>query len=78
MPEEPVQTALDRRWRIVLLEDDEASRQYFEASIREHPGLELQASFNRLRDAQAWLETHAADLLLTDLALPDGHGLELI
>ncbi|MCX7329844.1 MAG: response regulator transcription factor [Hyphomicrobiales bacterium] len=78
MPDEPVQTAPHERWRIVLLEDDEASRQYFEASIREHPGLALQASFSRLRDAQAWLETHAADLLLTDLALPDGHGLELI
>jgi|688.fasta_scaffold78986_2 DNA-binding NarL/FixJ family response regulator len=78
MPEELVQTASHERWRIVLLEDDEASRQYFEASIREHPGLELQASFNRLRDALAWLQTHAADLLLTDLALPDGHGLELI
>ncbi|MCX7211086.1 MAG: response regulator transcription factor, partial [Burkholderiales bacterium] len=78
MPEELVPTAPHERWRIVLLEDDEASRQYFEASIREHPGLELQASFNRLRDALAWLQTHAADLLLTDLALPDGHGLELI
>lgn len=78
MPEAPAPTAPPERWRIVLLEDDEASRQYFEASIRAHPGLELQASFNRLRDAQTWLETHPADLLLTDLALPDGHGLELI
>ncbi len=66
------------RWRIVLLEDDERMRQFFEASVRMHPALELQASFGRLREAQAWLEQHPADLLLTDLALPDGHGLELI
>lgn len=66
------------RWRIVLLEDDEVSRRYFETCIRAHETLELQASFGRLRDAVAWLESNPADLLLTDLALPDGHGLELI
>ncbi|MGM9426896.1 response regulator [Hydrogenophaga sp. MI9] len=68
----------DDQWRIVLLEDDERLRGFFEQSIRQHPALELCASFNRLRDAQAWLEEHPVDLLLTDLALPDGHGLELI
>lgn len=66
------------RWRIALLEDDERLRGFFEQSIRQHPALELCGTFNRLRAAQAWLEEHPADLLLTDLALPDGHGLELI
>lgn len=66
------------RWRIVLLEDDERLRGFFEQSIRQHPALALQASFGLLRQAQAWLEENPADLLLTDLALPDGHGLELI
>jgi DNA-binding NarL/FixJ family response regulator len=66
------------RWRIVLLEDDTASRLYFERCIRAHPALDLQASFSHLRDATDWLQAHPADLLLTDLALPDGHGLELI
>lgn len=66
------------RWRIVLLEDDERLRGFFEQSIRQHPALELCASFNRLREAQVWLEANPVDLLLTDLALPDGHGLELI
>ena len=67
-----------QRWRIVLLEDDTASRLYFERCIRAHPALDLQASFGLLRDATDWLQEHPADLLLTDLALPDGHGLELI
>ena len=66
------------RWRIVLLEDDDRMRSFFEQSIRQHPALDLQASFGLLRQAQAWLEENPADLLLTDLALPDGHGLELI
>lgn len=65
-------------WNIVLLEDDDGARRYFEESIRTNPDLCLAASFSHLRDAQAWLEQHPADLLLTDLALPDGHGLELI
>lgn len=71
-------TSSDDRWRIVLLEDDERLRGFFEQSIRQHPALALCGSFNRLREAQAWLEENPADLLLTDLALPDGHGLELI
>jgi DNA-binding NarL/FixJ family response regulator len=74
----PAFTAPGVRWRIVLLEDDDISRRFFERSISAHPALDLQASFSRLRDAQAWLEGHTADLLLTDLSLPDGHGLELI
>lgn len=65
-------------WRVVLLEDDERLRAYFECSIRDHAQLRLCASFSRLREAQSWLEAHPADILLTDLALPDGHGLELI
>jgi DNA-binding NarL/FixJ family response regulator len=73
----PPQTPTER-WRIVLLEDDERLRGFFEQSIRQHPALDLQASFGLMRQAQAWLEDNPADLLLTDLALPDGHGLELI
>lgn len=61
-----------------MLEDDVRMRDFFERSIAQHPELRLGASFGRLREAQAWLEAHPADLLLTDLALPDGHGLELI
>ncbi len=63
---------------MVLLEDDAASRAYFERSIKKHAALDLQATWGRLRDAVAWLQDNPADLLLTDLALPDGHGLELI
>jgi DNA-binding NarL/FixJ family response regulator len=74
----PPPASATERWRIVLLEDDERARRFFEDSIRQHPALELLASFGLMRQAQAWLESHPADLLLTDLALPDGHGLELI
>ena len=65
-------------WRVVLLEDDRDARLFFEDSIRAHPMLSLAASFETLHAAQDWFRCHSADVLLTDLALPDGSGLQLI
>jgi CheY-like chemotaxis protein len=65
-------------WRVVLLEDDRDARLFFEDSIRAHPLLSLTASFETLHAAQDWFRCHSADVLLTDLALPDGSGLQLI
>jgi DNA-binding NarL/FixJ family response regulator len=65
-------------WRVVLLEDDKDTRVYFENCIATHPRLSLAASFESLVAAQTWFSNHQADVLLTDLALPDGHGLALI
>lgn len=66
------------RWRVVLLEDDADMRRYFEYCVRNDPALELAASFGLLTPARAWFDQHRADVLLTDLALPDGHGLDLL
>jgi DNA-binding NarL/FixJ family response regulator len=68
----------DSPWSVALLEDDPPTRQFLEAGISQHPGLRLAASFALLNDARAWLQTHAVDVLLTDLGLPDGHALTLI
>jgi len=64
--------------RVVVLEDDADTRAFFEGCVGAHPALELAASFGLLAPARAWFVQHQADVLLTDLALPDGHGLELI
>ncbi|RCW68211.1 response regulator [Pseudorhodoferax soli] len=66
------------RWRVVLLEDDADMRRYFEDCVRAEPTLLLAASFGLLAPARAWFAQHQADVLLTDLALPDGHGLDLL
>ncbi len=66
------------RWRVVLVEDDAEMRRYFQECIAHHPALELCASFGLLEPARQWLDDHPADVLLTDLALPDGHGLALL
>ena len=65
-------------WRVVLLEDDTDTRTFFEACVVAHPRLMLAASFATLAAARAWFEANTADVLLTDLSLPDGHRLALI
>ena len=75
----PMQRNLsDHTWRVVLLEDDAPTRSFFEQCVVAHPQLSLAASFGTLRAAQQWFAANNADVLLTDLALPDGHGLTLI
>lgn len=66
------------RWRVALLEDDAVTRRYFESCVAAHAQLELTASFGTLAAALEWFADNTADVLLTDLALPDGHGLSLI
>jgi len=66
------------RWRAVLLEDDAEMRGFFESCVNAHPALELVASFGLLAPARAWFSLHQADVLLADLALPDGHTLALL
>ena len=66
------------RWRVALIEDDAQMRGYFETCVSSHPNLELTASFGMLEPARRWLDDNPVDVLLTDLALPDGHGLALL
>jgi DNA-binding NarL/FixJ family response regulator len=66
------------RWRVAVLEDDTDTRKFFEACIAMHPLLGLAASFATLASARAWFEDNTVDVFLTDLSLPDGHGLTLI
>lgn len=65
-------------WRVVLLEDHPGTRDYFESSIRQRVELDLVASFDKLALAMQWFDTNQADILLTDLQLPDGNGLSLL
>lgn len=67
------------RWRVVLLEDDADIRRFFADCVRAHPDLSLAGEFGLLADAQAWFrDAGQADILLTDLALPDGNALSLL
>lgn len=64
--------------RVMLVEDDERMSAMLAAAVGSDVRLNLVARFNRFRPALAWLDQHAPDVLLVDLGLPDGSGLELI
>jgi DNA-binding NarL/FixJ family response regulator len=64
--------------RVVIVEDDARAREWMERGVRDAPALSLAASFAALTPAIAWFAADDADVLLTDLGLPDGHALPLI
>lgn len=67
-------------WQVLIVEDDPQMRDFFAASVARCASLALAASLGTVAEARAWLDdpAHAADVLLTDLGLPDGSGLDVI
>lgn len=68
----------DRRIRVVLAEDDEPVRQRLAQMIEGWPRMELAAVCETLAETLVTIETQPIDLLITDLKLPDGNGIEAI
>jgi DNA-binding NarL/FixJ family response regulator len=64
--------------RVLIVEDDPQTREFFEQSLIANDALCLAGSVGTVQDALAWLHEHPLDVLLTDLGLPDGSGLEVI
>jgi DNA-binding NarL/FixJ family response regulator len=67
-------------WRVLIVEDDAPMRAFFAASVQRSDQLSLVASVGTVAEARAWLDdpAHGVDVLLTDLGLPDGSGLDVI
>jgi DNA-binding NarL/FixJ family response regulator len=64
--------------RILLIEDDAPVRERLATIIRGWPGGQLIAACGGLADATAIINDNPIDLLITDLNLPDGHGVQAI
>lgn len=64
--------------RVVVIEDDAFLRETLCTAIAAQPGMRVAASFGTVGPAIEWLAGHAPDVLLTDLGLPDGSGIDVI
>ena len=63
---------------VLIVEDDAVTRKTLCLAIEAEPALKLLAAFDSVKPALAWLDTETADVLMTDLGLPDGSGIEII
>jgi DNA-binding NarL/FixJ family response regulator len=67
-------------WRVLIVEDDPTTREFFAQSVRGCAQLQLLGQVASVAEAVAWLDNpqNLPDVLLTDLGLPDGSGLQVI
>lgn len=64
---------------VLIVEDQPATRERLARIVAETPGLELAAALDCFRVARDWLTSEASPVvMLVDLGLPDGDGLDLI
>jgi len=63
---------------ILLVEDNKPTRQHLTRAINNHPQLKVAQACSCLQEGLQALSQQAPDVLVTDLGLPDGSGIELI
>jgi DNA-binding NarL/FixJ family response regulator len=64
--------------RIALVEDDAATRARLVSALQTAQSVELVAALDTVAAAKAFLAGEVVDVMLVDLGLPDGSGLEVI
>jgi DNA-binding NarL/FixJ family response regulator len=68
----------DKGRSVLVVEDDAPTRARLARAVAAHPDLRVCAAVATVADGRAALEREAPAVLLTDLDLPDGNGIELI
>lgn len=64
--------------RTVLVDDHDLIRQGLRTAFDHEPDIEVVAEAATVRTATAALATHEYDVVVTDLGLPDGNGLDVV
>lgn len=67
-----------RPFTVALLDDDPACVQRFEHAITQHPDMRWLGAWGTISQTLEALRLEAPDVLLCDLHLPDGSGLEVL
>ncbi len=67
-----------KQYGVLIVEDDTASRERFERAVSAQDCLTLQASASNMSEAKKALSAHSPDILVVDIGLPDGNGIDLI
>lgn len=67
-----------QKYTLTIVEDDADIRQRLSQLIINHEKFTLLDSAATMSDGLAALEKHKPDILLTDIGLPDGSGIEII
>jgi len=64
--------------KVLIVEDDAVTRRALSLAIESSPKLKLVGALECVKPSLEWLASGAVDVLLTDLGLPDGSGIEII
>jgi DNA-binding NarL/FixJ family response regulator len=67
-----------RKSRILIVDDHPVVRRGITSLVNEEPDLEVCATAASMTEAKERLERHEADLMVLDISLPDGSGVDLI
>lgn len=68
----------DRRVEVALVEDDPGTRDRLGRAIAGSADLDLRYAASTAAEILRWLPDHPVEVLLVDLGLPDGSGIDLI
>jgi DNA-binding NarL/FixJ family response regulator len=73
-----VETQAQGRVNVFIVEDDQLTRDSLRARVEAHPRLRVGAAVGTAADGLAALAVARPDVLLVDLGLPDGSGIDVI